>query len=172
MDRYYYRWLVNIVSVGVDIPNPDNYSNVLTILYLTDFTWTMMMDGNRASDGISLRGQYYSETGRQRDDNRPCSVLEMMVALAKRCETHIMSDPSYGDRTGDWFWLMIYNLGLSELDDLHYDDDQAHFIIRRLLDRKYKRNGEGGLFTVHNGKDLRKVEIWYQLNWYLNENLF
>ena len=171
-DEYYFRWLVNIVSVGNDIPNPAGYTKVLRLLYSVNFTWTLMMDGNRAEDGVELRHRYYAETGRTLIFTLPCSVLEMMVALADRCETHIMSDPIYGDRTGDWFWGMIYNLGLSELDDLHYDETTAYYIVRRLLDRTYKRNGEGGLFTVNNGKDLRKVEIWYQLGWYLNDILF
>ena len=40
-----------------------------------------------------------------------------------------------------------------------------------VLERKYSRNGDGGLFTVnHSRYDLRSVEIWYQMCWYLDEN--
>ena len=28
---------------------------------------------------------------------------------------------------------------------------------------------EGGLFTVNNGRDMRRTEIWYQMNYYLSE---
>ena len=59
-------------------------------------------------------------------------------------------------------------LGLGECTD----EMLADYIIQRLLDRKYKRNGEGGLFTVNNGEDLRTVEIWYQLGWFLNSIIF
>lgn len=45
-------------------------------------------------------------------DNRPCSVLEMIIALAIRLEEHIMDDPDIGNRTGQWFWDMIVSLGL------------------------------------------------------------
>ena len=35
----------------------------------------------------------------------------------------------------------------------------------------YKRNGEGGLFTINRrGLDMRSVEIWYQMCWHLQEN--
>ena len=41
--------------------------------------------------------------------------------------------------------------------------------IERFLKREYKSNGDGGLFTVKKCKcDLRKVEIWYQMCWYLD----
>ena len=41
-------------------------------------------------------------------DNKTCSVLEMMIALAIRCEEHIMDDPDVGNRTGQWFWKDVY----------------------------------------------------------------
>ena len=82
-----------------------------------------------------------------------------------------MDDPDIGDRTGQWFWSMIENLGLSDMDDAEYDELYVHRIVKRFLDRGYKKNGEGGLFTIHHsaGRDLRNVEIWYQMCWYLDE---
>ena len=41
--------------------------------------------------------------------------------------------------------------------------------LERFLERGYGRNGEGGLFTVDNGRDMRNTEIWYQMNYYLRE---
>ena len=52
---------------------------------------------------------------------RPCSVLEMMIALSMRCEEQIMDDPDIGNRTGQWFWDMIDNLGLGEHERLKFD---------------------------------------------------
>ena len=75
------------------------------------------MDGNRAEDGIDLRyrfghEQHYSDAMVASFlDDRPCSVLEMMIALSIRCEEHIMDDPDVGNRTGQWFWSMIASLG-------------------------------------------------------------
>ena len=105
-------------------------------------------------------------------DNRPCSVLEMLIALAFRCEEHIMQDSDAGDRMGQWFWNMIVNLGLGSMSDSRFDAAYTDDVIFRFMDRKYKRNGEGGLFTVERCKcDMRSVEIWYQMNWYLDSIL-
>ena len=98
----------------------------------------------------------------------PCSVFEMMVALAQRCEA-VMDDPKIGDRTGQWFWGMIASLGLNGMSDNHYDEKYVKDVINRFLDREYEPNGKGGLFTIRNCEhDLRDVEIWYQLCWYLD----
>jgi hypothetical protein len=136
------------------------------------------MDGNRAEDGIDLRYRFGYEQGYDSPmiatllDDRPCSVLEMLIALAIRCEEHIMNDPDIGNRTGQWFWNMIINLGLGFMDDTKFDENYVKDVISRFLYRKYKRNGEGGLFTVEHCKnDLRTVEIWYQMCWYLDEVL-
>ena len=98
----------------------------------------------------------------------PCSVFEMMVALAQRCES-VMDDPKIGDRTGQWFWGMIASLGLNGMSDNHYDEKYVNDVVNRFLDREYEPNGKGGLFTIRNCEhDLRDVEIWYQLCWYLD----
>ena len=105
-------------------------------------------------------------------DDRPCSVLEMLIALAMRCEEHIMDDPDIGNRTGQWFWSMITNLGLGSMTDAKFDRVKINHVILIFLDRKYKPNGEGGLFTVRNcPRDLRTIEIWYQMCWYLDDIL-
>ena len=53
--------------------------------------------------------------------------------------------------------------------DSNYDKRVVESHLNRFLRREYEPNGKGGLFTVRNRKcDLRDVEIWYQLNWYLD----
>jgi hypothetical protein len=77
-----------------------------------------------------------------------------------------------GNRTGQWFWNMIVNLGLGSMNDVKYNKDYVDSVISRFMNRKYKRNGEGGLFTVKHCKyDLRTVEIWYQMCWHLDDVL-
>jgi hypothetical protein len=79
-----------------------------------------------------------------------------------------MGDQDVGDRTGQWFWGMIMNLGLAAMHDKDFDADYANKAVSRFLSRKYGRDGEGGLFTIqHCPHDLRKIEIWYQMCWYL-----
>ena len=93
----------------------------------------------------------------------------MLIALAIRCEEHIMDDPDIGNRTGQWFGGMIDNLGLGSMYDENFDRDYVDEKIGIFLNRDYERNGKGGLFTVKHCKyDLRTVEIWYQMCWYLD----
>lgn len=95
-----------------------------------------------------------------------------MIALAVRCEEHIMDDPDIGDRTGQWFWNMIVSLGLGSMTDERFDGEYVDEVVDIFLNREYERNGEGGLFTVNDtDRDMRNVEIWYQMHWYLNENM-
>lgn len=95
-------------------------------------------------------------------------MLEALVALAQDCENEIMYDPDEGDRTGVWFWEMIENLGLDGLDDWCFDEDDFEYVVRRFLDRKYKADGQGGPFVIRGFRgDLRRVELWYQLNFYM-----
>lgn len=99
----------------------------------------------------------------------PCTVLEMLVALAVKCEENIMDDPNYGNRTGQWFWKMITNLGLSTMYNNKFDKKIVNIVIEKFLDREYEPNGQGGLFVIRNcRKDLREVPIWQQLCWYLD----
>ena len=80
-----------------------------------------------------------------------------------------MDNTSYGDRTTQWFWGMINNLGLGDMVDSRFDKIHVNDIIQRFLDRNYEPNGKGGLFTIRVcDYDLREVEIWCQLLWYLD----
>lgn len=80
-----------------------------------------------------------------------------------------MDDPTMGDRTGQWFWGMIINLGLGCMTDDQYDEEYVESVVRRFLNREYEPDGRGGLFRVRRCEyDLRNVEIWDQLGWYLN----
>lgn len=152
-----------------------SYRKLLSRLHETPFTYILDMDSNREEDGFDLRYRFGHDEGISDNkiaaylDRRPCSVLEMMVALAIRCEEHIMENADVGDRTGQWFWNMIVNLDLGHMTDLRYDEAYVDEVVQRFLDRDYESNGAGGLFTVDDCRvDLRTVDIWYQLCWYLN----
>ena len=80
-----------------------------------------------------------------------------------------MTDSEYGDRTGLWFWNMVDSLGLGNMVDRYYDKHLVNDILYDFNNRKYAHNGVGGLFTILNTRrDLRDVEIWYQMAWYLD----
>ena len=121
--------MVVLVSPGF------SYRRLMVFLYHTEFEYNIPMDGNRCADGISLRYRFGYEHGIGDPviasclDNNPCSVLEMMVALALRCEEHIMLIPENGLMSGRWFWSMITNLGLDEMYDSNYDENMVNSVI-------------------------------------------
>lgn len=177
LSNEYFAWMYQLVcderySRGL------SYHKLLRHLHDIDFYYVLPMDGNRAEDGVDLRYRFGYEKEYESFmitsylDDRPCSVLEMMIALAYRCEENIMADPDAGNRMGQWFWNMIVSLGLGSMSDARYDAAYTDDVIFRFMDRKYKRNGEGGLFTIDHCKyDMRSVEIWWQMNWYLDSIL-
>lgn len=168
-ETLYYQWLCDIVSKDL-FSEHVSYDRLLSYLSHREFTTIIPKDINRAMDGIDLRLRYQTITGEYPKRYEPCSVLEMMVALSIRCEETIMDNPEYGDRTSQWFWGMIKTLGLYSMTDDRFDEDYVSSVIDRFLNREYAPNGEGGLFKIRNCEyDLRDVEIWYQLCWYLDQ---
>lgn len=172
----YFEWLFNLVC-GEEYSKQFSYRKLLTRLHKTEFRYSIERDRNRAEDGIDMRDRFIWVNGY--DDSYyeimdildgPCSVLEMMIALAIRCEENIMDDPNVGDRTTQWFWGMVINLGLGSMIDSRFNKSFVDETIRTFLDRNYAPNGNGGLFTIRDcDRDLRTVEIWHQLCWYLDK---
>lgn len=174
LQEEYFHWIYLLVAN----PNYANYSTLLRYLHTIDFTYTIPMDSNREGDGINLRYRFGDETNHSERiisrylDHHPCSILEMMAALALRCDETIAYDFSVGSRTGLWFWSMIENLGLGDMTDDSFNQNIVDTCIEDFLNRDYAPNGAGGLFTVnHPMHDMRAVEIWYQMNWYMDEYL-
>lgn len=175
INNMYFDWMYNLVFKNY-IKNNVSYRKLLYSLHNKDFDYIIRLDANRADDGIQLRYRFgyfaniNSNNIKNALDDKPCSILEMMVALAYRCEETIMGDPDAGDRTGEWFHDMLVSLGLINMYDSNFDRDYVEDTINKFIKRKYKPNGEGGLFTISSRTiDLRKVEIWYQMMWYLDE---
>lgn len=167
----YFEWMYDMVA-GERYPAPFSFRKLLAYLHNTEFVYTIPLDKNRAIDGISLRRRFLIDI--DREDlldylDGPCSVLELMIATAICCEERFMDDPDVGNRTHVWFWDMVTNLGLGSMTDNHYDRRRVERAVDRFLAREYEPDGTGGLFRVRNCKhDLRDVEIWYQMCFYLN----
>lgn len=168
----YFEWMCQLVD------GKECERQLLMHLHEVKFTYSIPMDGNRAEDGVNLRYRFGREHGYDDVlvatylDDKSCTVLEMMVALAIRCEDHIMSDPDIGNQTARWFWAMIDSLGLTNMTNDRYDEQYVESTIDIFLNREYARNGKGGLFTVRGcRRDLRSIEIWYQMCYYLDDIL-
>lgn len=167
----YFDWLSS------KLHGSSRYSLLFMKLYSTTFEWFIPFDENRAGDGINLRYRF----GRENNipdpvicaelDNRPCSILEMIVALGLRIEEQIMGDAM--NNTSQWIWDMLTNLGLAEYTNDNYNEREVDRIIYIFLNRKYSRTGKGGLFEIPDlpfDRDMRTAEIWCQMCWYLNEH--
>lgn len=171
----YFKWLCSKVCDS-EFTGRHSYRKLLEALDREEFTYFIGLDGNRAEDGIDLRYRFGYECGIPDHiissylDDRSCSILEMMTALSLRCEEHIMDSPEQGIKPGKWFWSMIRSLGLMSMSDSHFDEGFTDRVLSDFIEHRYKRNGEGGLFTVKKfHSDMRTTEIWCQMMWYLNE---
>lgn len=172
MNDAYFCWLIGLIG---DEYIERNYQKLLSKLYATEYIWELDYDRNRAADGLFLRRIFAQEMGVLWNFGAMeghCSMLEMMVALARKAEDDIMHNPDFGDRTGYWFWTMIQNLGLDIYDDGYYFDGEVDRILDIFVHRRYAKNGsEGGAFPVRTkAADLRKTDLWWQMNSYLEEN--
>lgn len=168
IQRDYFKWLLKLVDAD------ENYSMLWTKLMRTDYIWIIERDGNRAKSGSDLRYIFAVEEGYNDEEQAlikeylvgPCSVLELIVSLARTIEMDIMGDAEYEDRTKVWFHDMIDNLGLTEYDNKYYDDCRVDYILNRFMQRKYSNNGDGNLFK-YKRKNLKNIELWEQMQEYL-----
>lgn len=168
----YYDWLVNKVFKYTN--ERDEYSLLMTKLHETEYIYSLEKDANRYDDGLDLKKTFCWEVGIGLQTaeilGTQCSILEMMVALASRCEVSIMSDPSKGNRTGLWFMTMLKSMHLDSQTNDVYNESYVENRLRIMLYRNYDEYGDGALFKVNDPVyDMREAEVWMQMNWYLSE---
>ena len=170
----YFEWLCSCVC---EKGQRMSYGKMLDHLFRTQFTYIIDMDANRISDGIDLRYRYGRERGEHDSviasvlDIYPCNVLEVLVALCIRIES-VMDDPQVGNRTGYWFWILLDNLNLTSMSDVYYNKEYVDKVLYIFMERKYRMDGSGGgiVWLKHPRRDVRFVELWEQVGWYLSEN--
>ena len=125
-----------------------------------NYIWQMTLDANRAAAGLRLRDQFAYETGVYRSDvaDGPCSVLEMLCALAEDVYDNC------GQRTPIFFLnAMLDNLGIVK------NIDNANYILDRWLNRDYEADGKGSIFYIPNCQvDLRRMDVWSQMKFYIS----
>ena len=169
LENRYFEWLYESIWNSKYAPH-QSMRRLFEQLHAMEFSYTNSMDYNRAMDGVELRYNFDPELSKI--DTSSCSVLEMLIALAEKCEG-IAGDPDKGDQTMYWFWMMIENMGLMSVTDHNYDSLYVEGCAARMMNRTYNPDGSnGGLFHIPTtAYDLRKVEIWYQMCWYLDSIL-
>ena len=168
----YILWLSNIVDISSK-DDEGGYYFLIKALYKKEFYWVNDMDENRSDEGKELRVIFSDECGFDcipDEINGACSVLEMMIGLAKRWNQEV-SESDNEDNSDLYFWTMIKNLGLEGCTDDKFDQELVREKLDILLDRDYSDDGKGSLFPLKKSKESQKnIELWYQLQNYLIEN--
>ena len=165
----YFDWLCITI-------NNRNYMELARYLHSLEFRAKLPADQNRGMDGMQLRVDFMERHGAYgSSSNRgACTMLEFLIGIAKHM-SFLMNGNVSDHRTAYYFWVLIRNLGLNKCTDDNWYTINGEFYtedaVYRVLDRQYDRNGKGGLFPLrHTSQDQRKVEIWYQMHAWLNEN--
>lgn len=182
----YKRFLLDTIHWDEGVIEGAKYVTMLNMLHSTTFTYYTVyndrpsLDENCALKGLDLRRKWYREHSKlEPDTSKPCSVLEMMVALAMAIDETVF-DFDIGPRNHIWFWNMIKNLGLSGFTDDKYFENPDKFIndfytiISNFMTKRYLKNGKGGLFYIRGYQgDIRDKDIWMQANeWLIKNNLY
>lgn len=170
-DKSYFGYLCSIVGRTYE------YGELLSYLNSVLFYSLVPNDDNRGADGEQLRDRYLDEVGPSWAPslpNSPCTVLEMLIGVAFRLEFELLGG-RFERSAGEWFWVLIDNLGLEWCDNLALERlgeaEKMAQIVENLLERRYSEDGEGGLFPLKSPrKDQRRVEIWYQMSAWVIEN--
>lgn len=163
----YFDWLCQMVHRE----DWKAYLNLLGEMHRIIFIPQIEHDENRAEDGIGLRELYLMEECWGDGEellNGECSMLEMIVALADRMAYELSFSRSR------CFWEIVGNLGLEEYDDANFEELNGGYFTARVMDelinRTYEPNGIGGMFPLAFAEeDQRYVEIWYQMQDYIQE---
>lgn len=183
IEREYFNYVCHFVSRKDCKVGGVSYKSLLSYLYTCEFIPVNEYDENCANNGLSLRTYYLSDKGEKlysRSESahfmtleklKPCSMLEMMVSLARNMDD-IMYESQIGDRVSQWFWSMIRTLGLGGMYDENYDEALVCEAVARFNERKYSADGQGGLFYVKSvNKDMRDLDVWAQACWYMDHIL-
>lgn len=168
----YFRWLLEKLNPK----KVKEYSSLLMELFEETFTENPLapMDVNRARDGVALRKHYINSCPFLGDGSLEalkydeCSWLEMFLGLAGRIDDQLMFDMNVGNRTDEWFWLIIEQTGLIDMYGRQFNRQKVHNILDKLGRREYDNDGKNGVFRCK--RDVRNVEIWYQMMEFFNEN--
>ena len=167
LENMFFDWLYAKVVRDQYPTSSSSYDILLKTLHNLEFVWFLTGDDTRAQDGKELRREFILIAHIPDDEEWrtmvPCSMLEMLIALSRRAERQT------GVSSFDWFWEMLTNLSLSEVDDASgVSPEEITDVIEIFNLRQYTPSGDGGLFPLNNPtRDQTELEIWDQFCDYL-----
>jgi hypothetical protein len=162
--------------------NRREYEGVLRVLHDIPFYWTIWPDENRGGDALSFRQNDF--LGFQNDlegldqiwlgqwATAAPSVLEVLLGIARRWELYFEGHIAY------YFGHLFRNLELDRYPGRALWPSRSEEVRHRIdiwLSRQFEPNGIGSPFPVNDQRafdiiDMRKVEIWGQMNAYSAEH--
>lgn len=165
----YLRWLEP--QLRDEHGNPGKtYWDLLTAMFEREFTYEACpIDENRAVDGLDLRVEYARSSGLRPnilEDLGPCSFLEVLIGLSRQLA--FMA----GGRAPGWAWQLLGNLEFHRMSDplTRYKHRKVQEVMDVVISRTYAPDGTGGFFPLSwPDEDQTKIELWYQLNSYVEE---
>lgn len=163
----YFDWLYYQVARN------NSYRKLIGMLHNMIFRYNVPHDENRAADGVNLRWYYVDDGGYNGilEWKSECTVLEMLTAAALQMSI-IMDDPDLDYSIAHWFWMFMENLDLADMTDDRYDKTYIYGRVSMFMDRTYEPDGYGNIIYLPNiREDLRDVEIWSQMCWYMDSIL-
>lgn len=189
----YRKWLINkFINRG---KHADIYTKLLYALFHEEYYYLIPNDMNRGEDGKNLRNRFIESRRGQRLAARKTinendivesmemlgkpNMLEVMISICLYMEDMTRSFVPDNSATY-WMGRLIDNLNLADLTNDVYDrlngDIAVHDAVEKVLSRTYDKLGRGSLFPMRDSKrnrhrDYRDVEIWYQMQTWLGENV-
>lgn len=165
----YFRWLVAQTRTQKKSEDDPAFSDLLRLMFNTEFAWTVHHDDNRVEDGRDLRTEFCYQKGMATDtlkDAWAVSFLEVLIGLSRRLAF------TAGGRASGWAWQLIENLELNRFPDplTPKKAKRVEDILDTCIWRTYGPDGQGGFFPLAwPDEDQTKVELWYQMAAYINE---
>jgi hypothetical protein len=158
------------------------YEGVLRELHDIPFYWTMWSDENRAGDALSFRQYEFLnfQHGLEGVDQMwlgnwataTPSVLEVLLGIARRWTYY------FGGDVQPYFGHLFRNMEFDRYPGRVLPSAAKERLRNKVddwLSRQFKPNGHGSPFPVDNMRaldiiDMRKVDIWGQMNAYSAEH--
>lgn len=152
------------------------YEGVLRELHDIPFYWTIVSDDNRAGDAMSFRQYEFLNFQDGLDDmdqfalaawaTAAPSVLEVLLGIARRWCYYFGGEPPF------YFNHLFRNMGFDMCPGRVLSSETRQEIRERVdiwMSRQFSPDGNGSPFPVEGlfqGPDMRKLDIWHQMNAY------
>lgn len=154
------------------------YEGALRVLHEIPFYWTLWSDENRAGDALSFRQSDFLSFQPDLDHldqfwlgawaTAAPSVLEVLLGIARRWHLYFEGEIAY------YFQLLFRNLELDRYPGRVLTTAAATALRIRVdewMSRQFNPDGTGSPFPCrHVACDLRRVDIWGQMNAYSAEH--